>query len=140
MSRRGVGQGLHGRECNAPASLDDIALFRAVLSIGVRPFEVFTALFLDARHHLILAEDLFRGSVAQTSVYPREVARRCLQINASAVVLAHNHPSGAVQPSQADRELTRALVAALALVDVRVLDHLVVTRVDVYSFAEHGLL
>jgi len=110
------------------------------LSIGVRPFEVFTALFLDARHHLILAEDLFRGSVAQTSVYPREVARRCLQINASAVVLAHNHPSGAVQPSQADRELTRVLVAALALVDVRVLDHLVVTRVDVYSFAEHGLL
>lgn len=110
------------------------------LSIGVRPFEVFTALFLDARHHLILAEDLFRGSVAQTSVYPREVARRCLQINASAVVLAHNHPSGALQPSQADRELTRALVAALALVDVRVLDHLVVTRFDVYSFAEHGLL
>ncbi|NCA24347.1 MAG: DNA repair protein RadC [Betaproteobacteria bacterium] len=137
LVRRAMGESL--REGPPLASPDAVRDYLR-LSIGVRPFEVFTALFLDARHHLILAEDLFRGSVAQTSVYPREVARRCLQINASAVVLAHNHPSGAVQPSQADRELTRALVAALALVDVRVLDHLVVTRVDVYSFAEHGLL
>lgn len=110
------------------------------LSLGLRPYEVFGVIFLDAQHRLLRFEAMFRGTVSQTSVYPREVVRRALELNASAVVFAHNHPSGSAEPSAADRSLTTALRDALALVDVRTLDHLVVTRQQVFSFAEAGLL
>ena len=110
------------------------------LWLGPQPVEIFAALFLDNQHRLIAAEELFRGTLAQTSVYPREVVKAALQRNAAAVVLAHNHPSGLAEPSAADRALTVALKSALALIDVRVLDHLVVTRHSVFSFADRGLL
>jgi len=103
--------------------------------------EVFFALWLDAQNRLIAAEELFRGTLTQTSVYPREVVKRALAHNAAAVVLAHNHPSGVAEPSAADGLLTRELKQALALVDVRVLDHFIVTgQAQPLSFAERGLL
>jgi DNA repair protein RadC len=110
------------------------------LQIGGREHEVFVVLFLDAQNRLIRLEELFRGTLTQTSVYPREVVKRALELNAAAVVLAHNHPSGAAEPSRADEFLTQTLKSALGLIDVRVLDHLVVTRSEVVSFAERGLL
>jgi DNA repair protein RadC len=102
--------------------------------------EVFAAMFLDAQHRLIALEPLFRGTLTQTSVHPREIARRALALNAAAVVLAHNHPGGVAEPSRADELLTASVRQALQLVDVRVLDHLVVGRGQVVSFAERGLL
>lgn len=102
--------------------------------------EVFSVLWLDAQHRLIAAEHLFAGTLTQTSVYPREVVKRCLQLNAAAVIFAHNHPSGVPEPSEEDKALTRALMRALALVDVRVLDHFIVAGAGVLSFAERGLL
>ena len=110
------------------------------LQIGVLEHEVFTVIFLDAQHRLIALKEMFRGTVSQTSVYPREVVKESLALNAAAVILAHNHPSGAAHPSRADEFLTQTLRAALLLVDVRVLDHLVVAGADVSSFAELGLL
>ena len=102
--------------------------------------EVFVGLFLDSQHRLIAAEELARGTLAQTSVYPREVVKSALARNASAVIFAHNHPSGVAEPSRADELLTQALKNALALIDVRTLDHLVVAGPVVTSFAERGLL
>ncbi len=102
--------------------------------------ESFAVLFLDARHTLLAFEDLFRGTLTQTEVYPRELLKRALHHNASAVILAHNHPSGAVEPSQEDLAVTQALKSALALIDVRVLDHIVVGANRVASMAERGLL
>ena len=110
------------------------------LQLGSREHEVFAVLFLDARHQLLRLEEMFRGTLTQTSVYPREVVKRALDLNAAAVILAHNHPSGAAEPSRADEYLTQALVSALKLVDVRVLDHFVVGQAEVVSFAERGLL
>jgi len=104
------------------------------------PYEVFACLFLDNRHRLIACEELFRGTVNGASVHPREVVRRALDHNAAAVILAHNHPSGVAEPSQADIQLTSRLRDALGLVDVRVLDHLVVAPGDWASLAERGLL
>ena len=105
------------------------------------PHEVFFALWLDAQNRLIAGEELFRGTLTQTSVYPREVVKKALWHNAAAVVLAHNHPSGVSEPSSADQSLTRELKKALALVDVRVLDHFVVAgQSPVVSFAERGLI
>jgi DNA repair protein RadC len=102
--------------------------------------EVFAVLFLDAQHRLIACEEMFRGTLTQTSVYPREVVKQALRHNCAAVILAHNHPSGVAEPSRADEALTRALQGALALVDVRVLDHIVVAGSRSVSFAERGLL
>lgn len=103
--------------------------------------EVFFALWVDAQNRLISAEELFRGSLTQTSVYPREVVKTALAHNAAAVILAHNHPSGVAEPSHADEALTRELKQALALVDVRVLDHFIVAGTALpLSFAERGLL
>jgi len=103
--------------------------------------EVFFALWVDAQNRLISAEELFRGSLTQTSVYPREVVKIALAHNAAAVILAHNHPSGVAEPSRADEALTRELKQALALVDVRVLDHFIVAGTALpLSFAERGLL
>ena len=102
--------------------------------------EVFAVLFVDSQHRLLKFEEMFRGTLTQTSVYPREVVRRALELHAGAVILAHNHPSGVAEPSRADEFLTQTLKSALQLVDVRVLDHLVVARSGVVSFAERGLL
>lgn len=110
------------------------------LWLAPQPVEIFAVLFLNHQHRLIAAEELSRGTLAQTSVYPREIVKAALQHNAGALILAHNHPSGLAEPSTADRALTQTLQSALALVDVRVLDHLVVTRQEVFSFAERGLL
>ena len=110
------------------------------MHIGSRPYEVFAVLFLDAQHRLIVLEELFRGTLTQTSVYPREVVTRALHHHAAAVVLSHNHPSGSIEPSRADESLTQTLRAALALVDVRVLDHVIVSTGQALSMAEKGLL
>ena len=110
------------------------------LQLGALAHEVFAVLFLDAQHRLLHYEEMFRGSLTQTSVYPREVVKRALELGAAAVILAHNHPSGAAEPSRADEFLTQTLKSALALVDVRVLDHLVVGQGQAVSFAERGLL
>ena len=110
------------------------------LHIASRPYEVFVALFLDAQHRLIAMEELFRGTLTQTSVYPRELVVRALHHHAAAVVLAHNHPSGSVEPSRADEALTQTLKAALGLVDVRVLDHVIVAAGHTLSMAERGLV
>ena len=110
------------------------------LQLGAKGHEVFAILFLDSQHKLLAFEELFRGTLTQTSVYPREVVLRALHHQAAAVVLAHNHPSGNAQPSSADEALTRTLKTTLALVDVRVLDHFVVTRSGVVSMAELGLV
>lgn len=110
------------------------------LQMGGRAHEVFAVMFLDSQNRLIALEELFRGTLNQTSVYPREVVLRALHHHAAAVVLAHNHPSGEARPSRADESLTQTLKAALALVDVRVLDHFVVTRTEACSMAEMGLV
>lgn len=102
--------------------------------------EVFVVIFLDAQHRVIASEEMFRGTLSQTSVYPREVVKHALSHNAAAVILAHNHPSGALEPSHSDRALTDALKQSLALVDVRVLDHFVVGGSSIISFAERGLI
>ena len=110
------------------------------LQLGSREHEIFAVLFLDASHRLIVLEELFRGTLTQTSVYPREVVVRALALNAANVVLAHNHPSGTAQASRADEAITQTLKAALALIDVRVLDHFIVTRTAAVSMAEMGLI
>jgi DNA repair protein RadC len=110
------------------------------LHIGSKPYEVFFGLFLDAQHRLLDARELFRGTLTQTSVYPREVVKAALAANAAAVVLAHNHPAGSASPSPADVALTEVLERALDLVDVRILDHLIIAGNQVFSFAEDGRL
>jgi DNA repair protein RadC len=110
------------------------------LAIAGREHEVFICLWLDAQHRVIACEELFRGTLTQTSVYPREIVKAGLKANAAAVIFAHNHPSGACQPSQADELLTRNLKEALSLVDVKVLDHFIVAGHQTLSFAERGLL
>ncbi|MGE0557912.1 MAG: DNA repair protein RadC [Burkholderiales bacterium] len=110
------------------------------LMLHGRPHEVFVVVFLDAQHRVVASEEMFRGTLTQTSVYPREVVKRTLHHNAAAVIFAHNHPSGVAEPSRADEALTAALKQALALVDVRVLDHFIVAGDCALSFAERGLL
>jgi len=110
------------------------------LRLGGQSREVFCVLFLDAQNRLITCEDMFAGTLMQTSVYPREVTKRALELNAAAVILAHNHPSGASWPSRADEVLTQTLKASLALVDVRVLDHFIVGQGSTLSMAEKGLV
>ncbi len=110
------------------------------LKLAPKDHEVFAVVFLDAQNRVIECEEMFRGTLTQTSVYPREVVKAALVHNAAAVILAHNHPSGSATPSRADEMLTQTLKQALALVDVRVLDHLVVTAGEVLSLAERGLM
>jgi DNA repair protein RadC len=110
------------------------------VQLGALEHEVFCVAFLDAQHRLLAFREMFRGTLTQTAVYPREVAREALRLNAAAVVLSHNHPSGHVDPSRADEHLTQALKASLQLLDVRVLDHVVVAGDATVSFAERGLL
>lgn len=108
------------------------------LLIGNKPYESFAVLFLDIKNRLIKSEELFRGTLNHASVYPREIVKAALHQNAASIILAHNHPSGSSEPSQADLTLTQTLKQALALVDIRVLDHFIIANPSVYSFAEHG--
>ena len=110
------------------------------LKLIEEPNEVFAVVFLDSQHQVLAYEPLFKGSVDQTSVYPRVVVQRALALNASALILAHQHPSGVTEPSTADRSLTDRLKAALAMVDIRVVDHFIVGKGNPFSFAEAGLL
>ena len=121
---------------NSPGKVSDFLR----LHLGGLGHEVFFAVFLDARHRLIVARELFRGSLTETSVYPREVVKTALAHNAAAVIFAHNHPSGDSRPSEADLQLTQRLMLALGLIDIRVLDHFVVAGNKMYSFAEHAKL
>ena len=132
---------LDGRMRNPPA-LSSPSSVRDYLRILLhdRGHEVFVVVFLDAQNRVIASEELFRGTLTQTSVYPREVVKEALAHNAAAVVFAHNHPSGVTEPSRADELLTQALKQALALVDVKVLDHFVIAGSGSVSFAERGLL
>jgi DNA repair protein RadC len=137
LARRALAQQLKAREVfSSPGAVKQYLQ----LHLAGREHEVFAVLFLDAQNRLIAMEELFRGTLTQTSVYPREVVLHALQHQAAAVVLAHNHPSGTVQPSRADEALTQTLKAALTLVDVRVLDHVIVAPGDALSMAEKGLL
>lgn len=137
LARRALAQQLTQKPLfNTPQAVRDYLQ----LQLGGLHHEVFAVLFLDSQHRLIALEEMFRGSLTQTSVYPREVVKQALTLNASSVVLAHNHPSGTAQPSRADEALTHTLKAALALVDVRVLDHFVVTASQAVSMAELGLV
>jgi DNA repair protein RadC len=137
LARRSLGQQMAERPV-----LDNVILVKDYLrlQLGGRGHEVFSVLFLDAQHRLIQMDEMFRGSLTQASVYPREVLKRALQLHAAAVILAHNHPSGSAQPSRSDEVLTQTLKSALAMIDVRVLDHLVVGDTEVVSFVERGLL
>jgi DNA repair protein RadC len=137
LARRALAEQLKQRPAfDSPAAVKDYLR----LHLAQRAHEVFAVLFLDSQHRLIAMEELFRGTLAQTSVYPREVVLRALHHHAGAVVLAHNHPSGSVQPSRADEALTQTLKSALALVDVRVLDHVIVAPGQALSMAEQGLV
>lgn len=135
LARRALAEQLRTRPAlDAPSAIRDYLQ----LHLAQRPHEVFAALFLDAQFRLIAMEELFRGTLTQTSVYPREVALRALHHHAAGVILAHNHPSGSVAPSRADEVLTQTLKSALALIDVRVLDHVIVGAGQTHSMAEHG--
>ena len=137
LARRAMGERLKERTVfDSPEAVKQYLQ----LHIGSRPHEVFAVLFLDVQHRLLTLEELFRGTLTQTSVYPREVVTRALHHTAAAVVLAHNHPSGSIEPSRADESLTQTLRAALALVDVRVLDHVIVSPGQSFSMAERGLI
>ena len=137
LARRALAEQLKEREVfGSPGAVKQYLQ----LHLAAKAHEVFGVLFLDAQNRLLAMEELFRGTLTQTSVYPREVVLRALHHGAAAVVLAHNHPSGTVQPSRADEALTQTLKAALALVDVRVLDHVIVTQGEALSMAEKGLL
>jgi DNA repair protein RadC len=137
LARRAMAQQLSQRTVFATP---DAVTHYIQLHLSGKPHEVFSVLFLDVQNRLLALEELFRGTLTHTSVYPREVVLRALHHQASGVVLAHNHPSGNAQPSPADEALTNVLKAALALVDVRVLDHVIVAPGDAFSMAERGLM
>lgn len=137
MSRRALTEQLQVRDVlNSPQAVRDYL----VLKLGALGKEVFFVLFLDTQNRLLAAEELFSGTLMQTNVYPREVIKRALHHNASAVIFAHNHPTGVVQQSHADEMLTKELQQALQFVDVRVLDHFIVAGNQTLSFKERGLL
>jgi len=137
MARRSLREQIaRGAALGSPQAVRDYLR----LKLQDRPHEVFVGVFLDAQNRVLAVEELFRGTLTQTSVYPREVVKRALHHNAAALIFAHNHPSGVAEPSRADEALTQALKQALALVDVKVLDHFVVGGGAAMSFAERGLL
>jgi len=137
LARRALGEEMKARD-----SLASPAAVRGYLRLRMQDLghECFYCVFLDAQNRVIAAEELFRGTLTQTSVYPREVVKHALRHNAAALILAHNHPSGVAEPSLQDQALTRTLAEALALVDVKVLDHFIVAPGACLSFAERGLL
>ena len=137
LARRSIDERLkQGSALTSPGAVRDYLR----LALAARQHEVFVCLWLDAQHKVIAIEEPFRGTLTQTSVYPREIVKAALAANAAAVIFAHNHPSGVAQPSQSDELLTRSLKEALALVDVKVLDHFIVAGNQALSFAERGLL
>lgn len=137
MARRALAEKMREPHLlNSPQAVRDYLR----LTLQAKPHEVFIGIFLDAQHRVIQVEELSSGTLTQTSVYPREVAKRALYHNAAAIIFAHNHPSGVAEASRADEELTRALKQALKLIDVSVLDHFIVGSGKVLSFAETGLL
>jgi DNA repair protein RadC len=137
MARRALRERLdRGPALSSPQAVRDYLR----LKLQERPHEVFGVVFLDAQNRVLAVEELFRGTLTQTSVYPREVVKRALAHNAAAAIFAHNHPSGIAEPSRSDEALTAALRQALALIDVRVLDHFVIGGGTAMSFAERGLL
>lgn len=137
MSRRALNEQMQTKDVlSSPRQVRDYLC----LKLGALPREVFVVLFLDAQNRMIASEEMFSGTLTQTSVYPREVVKRALHYNAASVIFAHNHPSGIAQQSQADELLTTELKQALALVDVRVLDHFIVAGNNTLSFVERGLL
>jgi DNA repair protein RadC len=137
LARRALSQRLKEREAfQTPNAVKQYLQ----LQLAHKNHEVFAVLFLDSQNRMLAMEELFRGTLSQTSVYPREVVMRALHHQAAAVVLSHNHPSGSVQPSRADEHLTQTLKASLALVDVRVLDHIIVGQGQTLSMAEQGLM
>lgn len=137
MARRALKEQARQRDAlSSPQAVRDYLR----LQLASREYEVFMAVFLDTQNRVIAMEELFRGSLRETSVYPREVVKRALHLNASALIFAHNHPSGVAEPSRADEAITRALKQALALVDVRVLDHFIVAAGGGVSLAERGLM
>jgi DNA repair protein RadC len=137
LARRSITEKLKaGAALTSPGAVRDYLR----LAIGGRSHEVFVCLWLDAQHRVVRVDEAFRGTLTQTSVYPREIVKTALAVNAAAVIFAHNHPSGAAQPSRADELLTRSLQEALALVDVKVLDHFIIAGNQAISFAERGLL
>jgi DNA repair protein RadC len=137
MSRRALVEEMQGADAlSSPRQVRDYLCLR----LGGLKREVFMVLFLDAQNRVVAQEELFSGTLTQTSVYPREVVKRALHHNAASVIFAHNHPSGVAQQSRADEMLTDALKQALALVDIRTLDHIVVAGNSSLSFAEQGLL
>lgn len=137
LARRALKEEIAARDAlSSPRAVRDYLR----LALGGREQEVFVVLLLDAQHRVIACEELFKGTLTQTSVYPREVVKCALRHNAAAVIFAHNHPSGIAEPSHADEILTRSLKTALALVDIQVLDHFIVAGTRTMSFAERGLL
>jgi DNA repair protein RadC len=137
MARRALAESLRSSDAlGSPGAVRD---FLRLTLIG-RDHEVFLAVLLDAQNRVLACEELFRGTLTQTSVYPREVVKCALAHNAAAVILAHNHPSGIAEPSHADEVLTQSLKQALALVDIKVLDHFIVAGNAALSFAERGLI
>ncbi len=137
MARRAlVADAKAGVNLSSPVSVRDFLR----LQLQNRQVEVFVGIFMDAQNRVIEVEELFSGTLTQTSVFPREVVRRALHHNAAGMIFAHNHPSGVAEPSHADETLTQALKQALALVDVRVLDHFIIGKGATLSFAERGLL
>jgi len=136
LTRRAVAEQFHREALCSPQAVRQYLRSQFAL----QTHESFVVLFLDVKNRLINCEEMFKGTLTHTSVYPREVVKAALRRNAAALILAHNHPSGVAEPSEADLRLTAALVQALALVDVRVLDHFVVAGEQVHSFAESGQL
>ena len=137
MARRTMHEDMQARD--AMDSPDAVRAYLQLL-LHAKEYEVFCCVFLDAQNRVLAVEELFRGTLTQTSVYPREIVKRALAHNAGAVILAHNHPSGVAEPSTTDRQLTRHLAEALALVDIRVLDHFIVAGSSSLSFREAGQL
>jgi DNA repair protein RadC len=137
MARRALRENIsRGSALSSPQAVRDYLR----LKLQDRPHEVFLGVFLDAQNRVLAVEEMFRGTLTQTSVYPREVVKRALAHNAAALIFAHNHPSGIAEPSRSDEALTSALKQALALVDIKVLDHFVIGAGAAMSFAERGLL
>ena len=137
LAKRIDKQGLQERDV-----VQSSAAAKRYVAAELRPYrrEVFACMFLNAQHHLISFEHLFQGTIDRAPVYPRELVKRAMLLDASAVILAHNHPSGVEQPSAADKAITQKIADAMDLIDVRVLDHFIVAERQVFSFAENGLI
>ncbi|KNH06053.1 DNA repair protein RadC [Candidatus Burkholderia brachyanthoides] len=127
-----------GTPLNSPAAVQSFLTDHISLMIGGKPHEVFVCAYLDARHKLLACEEMAQGSLTRVAVYPREIVRRAIELNAARLIVAHNHPSGGAEPSASDHNLTRTLRDALALTDVRLLDHFITSANEIRSFAQEG--